>query len=78
MGLRIAFNLEFAGRFFRESEGDARFEGRALLPTPVSLAAAAVVASVVRSTEGVMGGRFGVVGEIGRIGVLGGVLVVVL
>jgi oligosaccharide translocation protein RFT1 len=76
LGMRVGFNLEFATRFFA-GEG-VRFRVGELLPSSLAVAVTAVVAGVVRSTEGVMGERFGVVGEMGRIGglgvLLGGVL----
>jgi oligosaccharide translocation protein RFT1 len=79
MGLRVGFNLRFAGRWFRER--GMGFSAEGILPGAAAVAVAAVAAGAVRGLEGkvvMMGGRWGVVGEIGRIGALGVLLVGVL
>jgi oligosaccharide translocation protein RFT1 len=75
MGLRIIFNLEFAARYFKNER--VGFAVTDLLPGALAVAFTAVVGSAVRATEGALS-RYGLLGEILRVGTLAGLLVLLV
>ncbi|KAK6000786.1 hypothetical protein QM012_003511 [Aureobasidium pullulans] len=75
MACRILFNLSFVKSFFAK-KGQA-FDVMKILPSAVSIAIAAVVPSIFKSTAGLLS-KYGVVGDFARIGAITGVFVVAL
>ncbi|THZ47704.1 oligosaccharide translocation protein RFT1 [Aureobasidium pullulans] len=75
MGCRILFNLSFVKSFFAK-RGQA-FDVTKILPSAVSIAVAAVVPSIFKATTGLLS-RYGIIGELARIGAITGVFVLVL
>lgn len=75
MACRIVFNLMFVRRFF-ERNGQA-FEIADTLPTVYSVAITGVVVSVLSASQGVLG-QYGVLGELVRVGGIGGVFALLL
>lgn len=76
MGLRIMFNLRFAVAFF-EGYG-VGFGVAELLPSVWAVGASAVVPSVLARTEGLVPVGYGLFGELGRVGVVGGMFALVV
>lgn len=94
MGCRILFNLSFVKSFFAKrgqvcflsprssSELVANgfvqaFDVTKILPSAVSIAVAAVVPSIFKATTGLLS-RYGIIGELARIGAISGVFVLAL
>ncbi|KAI4730446.1 oligosaccharide translocation protein RFT1 [Aureobasidium sp. EXF-10728] len=75
MACRIVFNLSFVKDFFAK-KGQA-FDVTKILPSAVSVAIAAVVPSIFKATAGLLS-KYGVIGELARIGAITGVFVVAL
>ncbi|THY46490.1 oligosaccharide translocation protein RFT1 [Aureobasidium pullulans] len=75
MGCRILFNLSFVKNFFAK-RGQA-FDVTKILPSAVSIAVAAVVPGIFKATTGMLS-RYGIIGELARIGAITGVFVLVL
>ncbi|THW56991.1 oligosaccharide translocation protein RFT1 [Aureobasidium pullulans] len=75
MGCRILFNLSFMKSFFAK-RGQA-FDVTKILPSAVSIAVAAVVPSIFKATTGLLS-RYGIIGELARIGAITGLFVLVL
>ncbi|THX39130.1 oligosaccharide translocation protein RFT1 [Aureobasidium pullulans] len=75
MGCRILFNLSFVKSFFAK-RGQA-FDVTKILPSAVSIAVAAVVPSIFKATTGLLS-RYGIIGELARIGAITGLFVLVL
>jgi oligosaccharide translocation protein RFT1 len=70
MALRIVFNLSFAASFFKRRGVD--FSLQSLLPNVYAVGAAAVVPSLLLRTQGLLA-RYGVLGELVRLGGIGAV-----
>ncbi|KAG2168108.1 hypothetical protein VTO58DRAFT_104115 [Aureobasidium pullulans] len=75
MGCRILFNLSFVKSFFAK-RGQA-FNVTKILPSAISIAVAAVVPGIFKATTGLLS-RYGIIGELARIGAITGVFVLVL
>ncbi|KAG9649901.1 Rft-1-domain-containing protein, partial [Aureobasidium melanogenum] len=75
MACRILFNLSFVKSFFAKKE--QIFDVTKILPSAVSIAVTAVVPSIFKATAGLLS-RYGVFGELARIGAITGIFVVAL
>ncbi|KAH0289750.1 oligosaccharide translocation protein RFT1 [Aureobasidium namibiae CBS 147.97] len=75
MACRIIFNLSFVKSFF--AKRGQSFDVTKILPSAASIAIAAVVPSIFKATTGILS-KYGVVGELARIGAITGVFAVAL
>lgn len=73
MGLRVGFNLRFAKGYFGGRGVEFRVGG--LVPGFWAMGGAGLVPGLLRRSEGWVGSRYGVVGELVRVAVVGGVFV---
>lgn len=70
MALRIIFNLSFASQFFGRQGVEFRLMD--ILPNVYAMGASAVVPSLLARTRGLLG-QYGLIGELVRVGAVGGV-----
>lgn len=76
MAMRIAFNLDYAKRFFRERHVDLAVLD--MRPSMYAVSAAVVVPGLLARTAGILGQRYGVFGELAEVAAVGTVLATVM
>ncbi|EMC95714.1 hypothetical protein BAUCODRAFT_71256 [Baudoinia panamericana UAMH 10762] len=70
MGLRIVFNLRYAKSFFQRQ--GVEWKVTDVLPNVYALGASAVVPALLTQVRGLLGGRFGILGHLVEVGIVGG------